>query len=88
MKANSWLRGLACLAVLASLFAPTGCGVLAAGRTDFPAQAEGTDGQDLFVEDVEAIVYDPQLSTDEQREALRELGIEDEDLLDVLLTLQ
>ncbi|MHC4063279.1 MAG: hypothetical protein ACYSUQ_08510 [Planctomycetota bacterium] len=77
-------RGLVVVVALATLI---GCGVLTASRPDFPATAQTTDGRSIFREDVEAIVNDDQLSTDEKREALQELGIEDDDLIEALLTL-
>ncbi len=70
-----------------SLTVQAGCGVLADRQTEFANQAETSDGRDLFVEDIEEIVNNDQLTSEEQAEALRELGIEDEDLVAALLTL-
>jgi hypothetical protein len=75
------------LMVIVGLVGLTGCGVLAARRTDFPAAAETETGNQFFVEDIRAIVNDPQLTEIEKREALAELGIEDDDLISALLTL-
>jgi len=47
----------------------------------------GAGGETIVAEDVNAIVADPNLSDDEKRAALRDLGIEDEKLIDALLTL-
>ena len=68
-------------------WAMAGCGVLATQRSSFPNQAATSMGRQIFVEDIEEIVDNTQLTADEQREALRELGIEDEDLIESLLTL-
>lgn len=64
----------------------SGCGILNLQRTSFPFAATGDDGTGLFLEDIQDIVVDPNLTTEEKRDALRDdLGIEDEDLLDALL---
>ena len=62
-----------------------GCGSLA--PTMFPNQLVGADGRPIVLDDVETIVNDTGLSDDQKREQLRELGIEDEELIDALLTL-
>jgi len=73
--------------VVAGLLALTGCGVLAARRTTFPASETTSTGQTLTVEDIEAIVNDTLMTDDEKRQALRDLGIEDDVLIEALLTL-
>ena len=87
MKPRSWIGSLAGLIAGAALVSQTGCGVLAARQTEFANQAETTTGRKLFVEDIEEIVNDPDLSAEEKEQALRDLGIEDEDLIGALLTL-
>jgi len=62
-----------------------GCG--SGAPTTFPHQLVGANGQPIVLDDVESIVNDTSLSEDEKREQLRELGIEDEELIDALLTL-
>ena len=62
-----------------------GCG--SAIVPDFPHQIIGTDGSPITLIEVEVIVNDPDLNDDEKRDALRELGVEDEKLIDALLTL-
>ena len=62
-----------------------GCG--SGAPTTFPNQLVGADGQPIVLDDVETIVNDTDLSDAEKREQLRELGIEDEELIDSLLTL-
>ena len=69
------------------LLAAAGCSVLNTSRNVFPFAFEGADGQAVALEDIDEIVNDPDLSDDEKRQALRDdLGIEDEDLIDALLT--
>ncbi len=62
-----------------------GCG--SAAPTTFPNQLVGAEGQNIVLDDVETIVNDTDLSEDEKRQQLRELGMEDEQLIDALLTL-
>ena len=64
-------------------FALCGCGVPA--RTDFPNAITGPNGEAILFDDVSDILADPDLSVDEKREALRELGLEDERLIDALV---
>ena len=67
---------------LAALFA-WGCG--AAITTEFPNRLIGADGQEIILEDVTAIINEPDLTDDQRRSQLRELGIEDEALIEALL---
>ncbi len=67
---------------LAALFA---CGCGAVITTEFPNRLVGADGQDIILEDVETIVNEPNLTDDQRRLQLRELGIEDEALIEALL---
>ena len=87
MSAPDWAIRMVRMFAVVALAIITGCGVLAVHRTDFPATAETADGRPIFREDVEAIVDNDLLTEDEQREALRELGIEDDDPIEALLTL-
>jgi hypothetical protein len=86
-RCDSAIRELARVIIAVALVVVSGCGVLAASKSDFANQAETGEGRKLFVEDIEAIVLDDLLDQDQQRQALRDLGIEDEDLIDALLTL-
>ena len=61
-----------------------GCGVLSVQRTDFPFAATGDSGH-IYRDDIDKILNDATLTPDQKRQALRDLGIEDEDLLDALL---
>ena len=62
-----------------------GCGVLSLQRTDFTFAATGDKGS-IYRDDIDKILSDATLTPDQKREALGDLGIEDEDLLDALLT--
>jgi len=73
--------GLLCFA---AIFA-NGCGVSVSSNV--ANRLVGADGELIVSEDVDLIVDDPNLSAEEKRTALRDLGIEDEELIDALLTL-
>ena len=62
-----------------------GCGAVAV--TDYPDRLTGAGGQEFFLEDLEEIADHPNLTDDQKREQFRELGIEDEELIEALLTL-
>ena len=62
-----------------------GCGVLAQERTLFPHEVVGPEGQRITVTQIEAIIDDDDLTSDQQETALRELGLEDERLIAILL---
>ena len=84
-QGRAWLaRGLLIL-VFVLLFASAGCGILTYERSDFPEAFVGADGAPILLDRVMEIVDDPALDDDEKRQGLRDLGIEDEDLLDALL---
>ena len=69
--------------VLVALLAQ-GCGTGMVSQ--FPNRLIGADGQLIVREDVEAITSDSDLTDDERREALRNLGLEDETLIDALIS--
>ena len=73
------LAGL--LAVLA------GCEVLTFRLADFPNAETGEQGQIYLLDDLRDIANDPDLTEEEKRETYAALGIEDEDLVEGLLTL-
>ncbi len=72
---------------LVGLVVLAGCGVISASRTNYATTLTSTDGSPIHVEDVREIVDDNLLTDDEKRGALVDLGIEDDDLIDALLTL-
>lgn len=69
----------------AALAFSDGCG--ATITTDLPNRLYGADGQPITLEEIEAIVRDPDLGDDERRAQLRDLGLEDEELITALLSL-
>ena len=84
MQTNPF-RGPVRLVIAAlALAAICGCGLVTLERENFPATAIGAEGQRFFYDDIQEIQNDATLSADQRREALRDLGIEDEDLLDAL----
>jgi len=54
--------------------------------TAFPNQLRDSAGHPILLDDIEAIVAG-EATEDEKRQQLRDLGIEDEELIDALLTL-
>ena len=54
---------------------------------DVTNQIIGADGQPLVLDDLTKIANDASLSVEQKRQAFRELGIEDEKLIDALLDL-
>ncbi len=70
------------VALLAGL---SGCG--SGAPTSFPNQLLDAQGQPILLDDIEVIVNNNELTEDEKRDQLRDLGIKDEELIDALLTL-
>ncbi|UCE59339.1 MAG: hypothetical protein JSU63_18085 [Phycisphaerales bacterium] len=70
-----------------ALATSAGCGINV--TTDYPDRLVLTDdaGQLVTLDDLIEIANDSYLDEDEKREAFRELGIEDEELIDALLDL-
>lgn len=62
-----------------------GCGTTI--TTDLPSRLYGADGQPIVLEQIEAIVRDPDLGDDQKRAQLRDLGLEDEELITAVLSL-
>ena len=87
MKPPRWMMRLGCVLLAGVLVALVGCGVLSARKTDYAAALKTADGQSIFVEDVRAILDDQTLSDNDKGFALRDLGIEEDDLILALLTL-
>lgn len=85
MRYKKKLQSLILVATLVPL--ANGCGFI-----EGPAlsnQLFGADGRVITVADIEEIVSDPELAgnDEETRQRLRDLGIQDEKLIDALLTL-
>lgn len=84
LRFQGFLRlGLAALAL--SFVVVAGCGLEA--KDLFANRLLGAQGQQFVVEDLEAIAHDATLTADEKRQQFRDLGIEDEKLIDALLGL-
>ncbi len=79
------MRKLTVTLLLLTAVVLIGCGT--GSVTDFPNRLVGADGQEFFLEDLEAIANHTTLTSDEKRERFRDLGIEDEELIDALLGL-
>jgi len=73
------------IALTPAAFAAHGCGALQLERTVFPDQVANTDGELIYIEDLQAIVDDPDLLDFEVRLDLNGLGIENQDLIDALI---
>ncbi|MBI4718832.1 MAG: hypothetical protein HY763_13580 [Planctomycetes bacterium] len=72
-------------ALAALMLAGAGCGV--GTPTDFPHRLIGAGGQLFTLEELEEIANDGRIDDDAKREAFRNLGIEDEELIEALLEL-
>jgi hypothetical protein len=70
--------------ILLATLAIGGCGAMV---TDYPNRLIGVDGQGFYLEDLEEIAGNENLTDDEKRERFRELGIQDDDLIEALLAL-
>jgi len=70
------------LSLLNAVLFLAGCGTQV---TTFPAQIRAADGTPIYLEDVRAIVDDASLSVEQQRQALRDLGMEDEGLITAIV---
>lgn len=76
------------IAIIVMVVAPllcNGCGTDV--TTEFPNAVSGTGGRPIVLEDIQTIVDNPNLADEEKRSQLRDLGIEDEELIEALLTL-
>ena len=73
------------LVLAVALSGMAGCG--SGAPTTFPHQLLAADGHAILLDDVKVIVNNTDLTDDDKRAQLRELGIEDEELIDALLTL-
>ncbi|MBI1826603.1 MAG: hypothetical protein HY287_16495 [Planctomycetes bacterium] len=61
-----------------------GCGTVVT-QPDFPACIHNAAGDCILLDDVEPILNDSSLTADQKRAKLRELGIEDEQLINALI---
>lgn len=68
----------------AALFlALSGCGTSV--NSDFPNRIVGPQDQRITLEDIDAITADLTLTDEQKRDRLRDLGLQDEKLIDALL---
>ncbi len=84
------LRRRAFLFTAASVGVVLGFWMVGCGTTvpvEFPNRLIGADGQRFEVEDLTQIANDPDLDEAGKRQAFRDLGLEDEELIDALLGL-
>ena len=84
MKMNTTFLILlfACVAAIAV----SGCGLGVVQVTNYPNAVIGTSGQIILMDDLLEILTD-NIPDDEKRNQFRELGIEDPDLIEALLTM-
>ena len=75
--------GVIAIALLLTALAGCGTGIAA----EFPNRLVGADGQHFVLEDLRAIAEDPDLSDEQKRQAFRDLGIDEEKLIEALLAL-
>ncbi len=73
------------LAIILSSTLLGACGTIP--TNDFANRLIGADGQEFFLEDLEDIANNPSMTEEQRRDAFRNLGIEDEELIDALLNL-
>ncbi len=73
--------------IIAFAVAACGNGCGAVNPAGFPNQVVGAEGRPLVLDEIEAIVQDNALTDEEKREELRGLGLEDEKLIEALLSL-
>ena len=89
-RRGRWLLGRLALVCLVPLWATVGligCGTWPTFLSDygFPNALVDFSGEDIHIATLGAIVSNDDLDDAEKREALEELGIEDEDLQDYIL---
>ncbi len=83
--AKRWTRRLGGLPFLMMAALTGGCGAIVS--PPFAARLVGSEGQTFTVNDLESITNDPDLDDDGKRQAFRDLGLEDERLIEALLGL-
>ena len=78
------MKGIKTVTAVVILLIGAGCGTVI--TTDYPNRLIGAAGQAVVWDDVQEIVDHPNLDDEEKRQRLRDLGIEDEKLIEALLT--
>ncbi|UCG32096.1 MAG: hypothetical protein JSU68_10565 [Phycisphaerales bacterium] len=79
---------LSCLLLGSTSLGTAGCGssILFQGAPVYPNALRDDRGEEIHVAALEGIINNDELSEAEKRQALEDLGIEDEDVQDYLLT--
>ncbi len=85
MKINKIANTTLSITLMSATLFAGGCGLLAFRNPEFDNAETGEDGQTYVLDDLEAIADDPDLTDEEKRDALADLGVEDPDLIDALL---
>lgn len=70
----------------AAIVAVAGCGALPGAAGVFPDRLVDLDGNTVFLEDLLAISADASLDDEQKRDRFIELGVEDPDLIDALIS--
>lgn len=65
-----------------------GCGSEITTNQNFRERVVGVDGQEIWLEDIREINEDADLDDDAKRQAFRDLGVVDADLIEALLLIQ
>ena len=81
------MKSFAGLVALVLLWVCVGCGTQLTTPAEYPFALQDADGNQLVLDDLRAIANDDDLDDDEKREAFRALGIGDEEVIDILMTL-
>ncbi len=79
------MRRLISAVITAAALLCSGCGNVI--TTEYANRLIGAEGQHLVLQDIEAIVGNPNITDDQKRSQLRGLGLEDEKLIEALLSL-
>ena len=81
------MKSFAGLVAVVLLWVCVGCGTQLATPAEYPFALRDADGNQLVLDDLRAIANDDDLDDNEKRDAFRALGIGDEDVIDLLMTL-
>jgi hypothetical protein len=82
-----WSHATLCGVLVLACWLVGACGTELGTRATYPAAYRAPDGTPITLEQIEDIVQENLFTDEEKREALRDLGFEDEDFIDLLLTL-
>jgi hypothetical protein len=71
--------------VIAMIPALAGCGILTTFRTGFPNPITNADGVAISIEDLQAITQDTSMLPEDMANALRDLGLQNQELIDAIV---